>query len=389
MPEAPAGVRRPPLALALVLDRSGSMAGRKLETTKACVAWLTRRLAGDDHVAVVAYDDAVELRHPLTPVDAKTVAPVLAAIVPRGTTNLSGGWLKGLEVLRGASADATRRVLLLTDGLANVGITDPATLAHLAAGARDDGVSTTTIGFGADFDEALLTAMADAGGGSAHFAETPDAAPGIFAAEFEGLVAVVAQNVSVEIRPRPQVRAVAVLNDYPVTPVPGGLQLALGDAYGGERRSVVFELHLQAPVSPGPAPVAEVVLRYVSVGQRIAAHELTLPVAVRAVRPEEAEGQGSDAEVTEEVVVLKAARAADEARRLADAGDLDGARASLAASAEELRRLAPGSARAAELEEQAEALDAAFHAATAATWGPTESKRLHYEAHRRRRRRDR
>jgi Ca-activated chloride channel family protein len=101
----------------------------------------------------------------------------------------------------GGAADATRRVLLFTDGRANAGITEPAALVGMATSARDEGVGTTTIGFGDHFAEDLLTAMGDAGGGNAHFADTPDAAPTIFAEEFEGLARVVAQNVSVEIRP--------------------------------------------------------------------------------------------------------------------------------------------------------------------------------------------
>jgi Ca-activated chloride channel family protein len=130
----------------------------------------------------------------------------LAAIAPGRSTNLSGGWLKGAEVLRGLPArKGPRKVLLLTDGLANVGITDPEALVALARQAGDDGIGTTTIGFGLDFDEVLLTRMAQAGGGNAHFAETPEDAPGIFAQESEDLVQLVAQNVSVEIRPREQV----------------------------------------------------------------------------------------------------------------------------------------------------------------------------------------
>src|SRR5205823_1171648 len=129
-------------------------------------------------------------------VGAAPIGEALATITPGGSTNLSGGWLKGLEQLRSAPADSARKVLLLTDGIANVGIIDRGALAALAGSAQADGIGTTTIGFGEDFDEDLLTAMADAGGGNAHWAETPDAAPGIFATEFDGLTRLVAQNVS-------------------------------------------------------------------------------------------------------------------------------------------------------------------------------------------------
>ena len=97
-----------------------------------------------------------------------------------------------------------------------------------------------------------MTAMADAGGGAAHFAETPDAAPAIFAQELEGLTQVVAQNVSLEIRPHAAVEVLGVLNEYPQVAVAGGVQVELGDAFAGERRRVVLALHVPHLAALGP-----------------------------------------------------------------------------------------------------------------------------------------
>ena len=360
-PPAPSQTERRPLAVALVIDRSGSMAGRKLEVTKACASFLVDRLAADGQLAIVTYDDQVQLRAVLAAVGPNrgSLHQVIAGISPGGQTNLSGGWLKGIETLSAVDETTTRRVLLLTDGQANIGITDATQLAVMAGASAGDGIGTTTIGFGDGFDEDLLSGLADAGRGGAHFAETPDDAPGIFAQEFADLVTLVGQNVSVEIRPAwEDVAVLHVLNQFPQVPVAGGVQIQLGDAYGDERRRVVFSLHVPTLGEMGVKTVAEVIVRYVSVGATIEAHTLTLPITVNLVSADEAAAQTADAEVTEEVVVLLSARAQEEARTLADRGDFEGAKERLSSAAAELRKTAEGSARADELLARAETFTA-------------------------------
>ena len=130
-PDAP-DTDRPPLHLALVVDRSGSMAGAKLAAAQASARFLAGRMRATDQLALVTFDDDVDLLVPLGPPDTDKLAAAIAGIEPGGCTNLSGGWLKGLEELSRADGDGTRRVLLLTDGLANEGITDPAQLRQIA-----------------------------------------------------------------------------------------------------------------------------------------------------------------------------------------------------------------------------------------------------------------
>lgn len=194
------------------------MDGPKLEVARRCAAWLVRRLA------LVDVDDEVRLPAPLG-ADRARRDDALAGVRAGGATNLSGGWLKGLEQLAAVPEVASRTILLLTDGLANVGITGAPTLVALAAAARCDGIRTATVGVGDGFDEELLTAMADAGGGNAHFAATPDAAPGIFSRE-------------------------------PAVAVPGGMQLQAGDLAAGERRRIVAELHIPHLPASAPPPCA-------------------------------------------------------------------------------------------------------------------------------------
>ena len=386
VPAVESNAERPPLHVALVIDRSGSMAGEKLDHACRCAAWLGSRLRPTDELALVAFDDEVRLVLPRTPVDANRLSAALAAVRPGGTTNLSGGWLKGLEQLRSSPAAATRRVLLLTDGMANVGITNGGALAALPRRARADGVGTTTIGFGADFDEDLLTAMADSGGGNAHWAETPDMAPEIFAKEFDGLTRLCAQNVSVEIRPSEQVEVLGILNEYPQVAVPGGVQVALGDAYGGETRNVVFQLHIPHLAELGAVRVAKLVLRYVTVGDEITTHEVTVPLVVNAVSAADAAAAAGDAEVRRQVLVLRAARARDEAIRMTDTGDAASAHCTLRLAAKDLREAAaldPAAAATASL--QAALLDDEAGELERGPMTPYQRKRLRYDSTRRRR----
>lgn len=224
--------------------------------------------------------------------------------------------------------------------------------------------------------------MADAGGGNSHYAASADAAPAIFASEFDELTRLWAQNLSVEIRPTKAVEVLGVLNEYPSVTVPGGIQVELGDAYEGERRRIVFALHVPALQELGVAKVADLVLRYVSVDERIEQHELTVPVAANLVSADEAAAATPDLEVREEVLVLAAARARDEAVRLADVGQFDEAQAVLHDTAVRLR--ASGLAA---LEPEANALDLELPEIAPASYGadPSVRKRLHYDSHRRRR----
>jgi Ca-activated chloride channel family protein len=392
-PATPVATERRPLALALVLDRSGSMAGEKLDVARRCAAFLIERLAPTDRVALVSFDQEVQLEAPLTEVGPRRQQLTRAArsIGARGQTNLSGGWLKGVDVLAGLDDGGhTRRVLLLTDGMANVGVTDETQLARMARGSAGDGIGTTTIGFGDGFSEDLLTAMADAGGGGAHFAPTPDAAPGIFAQEFDDLLALVAQNVSVEIRPAwSEVQLLSILNDAPQVPVASAVQAQLGDAYGDERRRVVFQLHVPGLPALGPTQVAEVVVRYVAVGEQVAMHEVTLPLVVNAVSADDAAASVPDAEVTEEVTVLLSARAQDEARDLADAGRFDDARRTLHDAAGRLRKASAGSPRAEDLELEAKRLEERGDEIGSGGYNVMSRKHMSYENRLRKQRRSR
>lgn len=324
-PPAPA-VERAPIDVVAVIDRSGSMGGQPLVSVIAATNMLIRLLDPTDRIAVVTFDDQVDLVMPLAHHDAATAAGLLAQVRAGGSTNLSGGWLKGFEILSAhGRPEAVKRVIVLTDGQANAGITSRDELATLTQGARAQQVTTTMVGFGDGFDEQLLSTMADAGGGNDYWCAGPDQAPQVFADEFTGLASVVAQNVSVEIRPTDASDGLLVLNEYPITDVDGGMQIALGDAFGEERRRVVAMLHLKPTTEIGTVHVADVVIRWASTIGPVALHTVVVPVTVGAAPGTDADRAGIDPVVTEEVNVLKIARARKEANEAARRGDHDAA----------------------------------------------------------------
>lgn len=322
----PAGTRTP-LELGLVLDRSGSMHGGKLAAARKAATEVVRRLWPQDRVSVVAYDDEVEtVVERAAGGDAPDLARQIAAIDSRGTTNLSGGWLRARELLAGRDGDEhrVRRIVLLTDGLANVGITDPDRLASLAAKGRKAGVTTTTIGFGADYDERLLRRMAEAGGGGTYYIERPDQALAIFQDELSDLLDTCAQNLAVTLAPAGATQAVRVRHAYTSTSTPAGVRYDMGDLYAREPRQLLVEFLL--PSVPGDTvPVATLtVTADVLDGDDVRHETVTLPVTLDAAHVPHV-----DPAIAREALLLDAADAREEALRAREEGDFRGAHATL------------------------------------------------------------
>lgn len=296
-PSAPAtaGTPRPPAEVALVLDRSGSMGGSKLEMARTAVQHAIRLLAPTDHLAVVCYDDRVDTLLGRTPAskEAKALAlERLAVTDARGSTDLAGGWLAGAAQLRagaggvpegpaeagapGASAAADRparqgdasadpaphvkRVLLLTDGLANRGLVEPSELAAAAEALRAQGITTSTFGLGADFDEALLSRLASAGGGHFYFIEQAVQIPDVFMSELGEALDVVARDAVFEITCTPGAEATLV-NDLPTEAIAGGIRVRLGDLVADQELSFVVAVHITTPPAPGAGVEAKCRLR--------------------------------------------------------------------------------------------------------------------------------
>lgn len=202
-PEATRRTGRRPLDVAIVIDRSGSMSGPKLQLARQAARRAVQLLGPQDFVALVAYDTEVDRMVPgarLTPDHRRTLLEAIDRLRAGSSTNLSGGWLTGCEeVGRSARPEAVARVLLLSDGLANHGITNRDTLAHHASELRTRGVVSSCIGIGHDFDERLMEGMARAGGGNFYYLENPEQIPDYLASELGDALEVVARGVTLDL----------------------------------------------------------------------------------------------------------------------------------------------------------------------------------------------
>ena len=202
-PKAGTTTNRSALNLAIIIDKSGSMSGSRLEFAKQAAIFVTERLEAKDRVALIAFDDQIEVLSPsilMVEENKKAIKQKISEIRFGGTTNLGDGWLTGCQQIAEVSEDTSiNRALLLTDGHANVGMVDIEELSTHARELAKRGISTSTFGVGHGFNEHLLEAMSNQGRGNFYFIEAPMGIPDIFLNEFKELSSITAADVEIEL----------------------------------------------------------------------------------------------------------------------------------------------------------------------------------------------
>jgi Ca-activated chloride channel family protein len=244
----PAAARQP-IAVALVLDRSGSMQGRKWEDAAEAARAAIRRLEPGDIVTLVSYASDVSVDWPARVFERRHERELLAAIDrmrPTGSTYLEGGLRRGAEQLaRAERGERPTRVLLVSDGNANVGVQSGEGLLRIARKLAADGVQTTTIGLGTDYNEDTMTAIADGGAGSYFYVRDAHRLGEAFGTELERMLTTAARQTRLRLQPAAGVRIAGVLGYAHEPTGDGGVEIPLGDLASDSERSVLVELEVR------------------------------------------------------------------------------------------------------------------------------------------------
>jgi Ca-activated chloride channel family protein len=230
-----------PADLVIVLDRSGSMQGQKISDARHAVLRLIDRLTFNDRLSLVTYANGVNTLYPLMSMDDRHRRQIKAAVQgirPGGGTNLGAGLHQGIETLMQTSTGGRqRKVILISDGLANQGLTDPGALSNMAAGAVEHNFSVSTVGVGYNFNEILMTTIADHGAGRYYFLENPNAFAQVFEKEFESTRNIAASALELRVPLKNGLKLIHA-GGYPIKNKNGYAVIHPGDLLSGQQRKL-------------------------------------------------------------------------------------------------------------------------------------------------------
>jgi len=344
--------KRPRLNLSMVLDRSGSMQGEKIQEAREAAKYCIDQLLATDRISTVIFDDQIDVLIPSQPVENKEILKrAINSVQTNGSTALHEAWVRGgLEVSGHLDNDAINRVLLITDGQANVGETNVDRIVSQAQQLAAKGVSTSTIGIGRDFNEDLLMPMAEAGQGNAWHVQEPQDMVKIFERELKGLVSQIGHSVTLGIKTANGVTVADVLNDFESA---GPDIYKLPNLQAGSPLEIVVRLRVPSHEEGSTAEIAKFELAYT--GQESQLPETLLISYNASFAPTSTVEQLSrDPQVLKTVQLLSNARARREAIERMDRRDYSGAQEllkSVSASSKVLFSIAPSAEIAAELDD--------------------------------------
>ncbi len=311
--------------LVVVLDRSGSMGGARLTHAKRALCDVVDRLSPGDTFGLVTFDNQVDLVVPAGPVtDRDAIKRAIEGVRAGGSTDLGAGLLRGLKEARRLEATEGVRVLLVSDGHANNGVVDPAVLGARTAEFVEQAITTSTLGMGLGYDEAMLDAISREGAGNHHFAEEADTAAGAIGSECGELLGQRFLQCRLTVTCGNGVKSVSVLNDATVRPFDGGVSLEIGNLAPEQTRSVVLQFDPKRAPKPGRRKVATVRLAWM-LADDLSDQSTSQTVWARVAAPDDKPGR-FDREVTSEVLFQRVQRLKSRAAEALSHGDVEAAR---------------------------------------------------------------
>ncbi len=328
---------RPPVNVALVLDRSGSMKGERIASAKAAANVALERLSAQDMVSIVAYNHEVAVLQPAAQLgDGRSLAQKIDRLTADGRTALHAGVVSGAaEVERNLDEARVNRVILLSDGLANVGPSSPRELGELGRKLGAKGISVSTIGLGLDYNEDLMQRLAAASDGNHAFVEDPEDLAGIFASEFGDALSITAKDIEIIIECRIGFKPVRVLGRE--AQVEGNrIRLKLNQLQGANERYFIVELEQPEIRTPGDAVVASIAVDYLDLASG-ARRQAAAKATARYSESSEAVEQSINKAVMSQVSTQVATETSEAAVELRDKGDIAGARKLLERNASYLK----------------------------------------------------
>jgi Ca-activated chloride channel homolog len=230
--------------LVLVIDRSGSMSSEnKLEQVKNSAVEILNNLNPSDRLAIVTYDDSINTLLPSTSVEDKAyIRELIYGLSPGGSTNLCGGMTAGFaEAQHNFRNDSVNRIVLLSDGLANVGIVDPSQIANEAKRIRENKISVSTMGVGLDYNENLMASIADYSGGNYYYINRETSMASVFQKELNLMQNLIGTNAKATFELNRGVEVVDIAG-YKWEQSGRKLTIQVPDVYSGETKRMMVQL---------------------------------------------------------------------------------------------------------------------------------------------------
>ena len=316
---------RPPVNVALVLDKSGSMNGQKIARAREAAVSALERLNANDTVSIITYDSTVHVLVPATKLtDKEQVIAKIKSITAGGSTALFAGVSKGAAELRKfINRDRVNRVILLSDGLANVGPQSPSELGALGASLGKEGIAVTTMGLGLQYNEDLMMQLANRSDGNHIFIERATDLVRIFNSEFDDVLSVVAQEVAITIHCNDGIRPIRMLNGE--ADINGqDVVVSMNQLYSKQEKYVILEVEIPATAPEKTRDVAKVDVSYSNMTTKTT-DRLTSAVSVAFSESAEDVKNAVNREVMEKSVLQVANIQNQLATQLRDKGDIAGA----------------------------------------------------------------